>query len=65
MESFPTGNESRTVHVYEGGEAVAEVATGDGVALPVAVAYSMPGQIVTNTGAFGDPVLSARPPELW
>jgi hypothetical protein len=33
MESFPTGNESRQVHVYENGEAIASVPTHDSVTL--------------------------------
>jgi outer membrane protein assembly factor BamB len=42
-----------------------DLATGEGTALPGTAAYFAPGQVVTSTGDYDAPELSAWPIELW
>ncbi|MCD0446959.1 PQQ-like beta-propeller repeat protein [Glycomyces sp. A-F 0318] len=42
-----------------------DLATGEGVALPGTAAYFAPGVVVTSTGDYDAPVLSAWPVEVW
>ncbi|GAA2287121.1 hypothetical protein GCM10009853_048010 [Glycomyces scopariae] len=42
-----------------------DLASGAGAALPGAAAYFTPGELVTTTGDYDAPVLSAWPSDLW